>query len=312
MRSTITWPEGKRFAFTIFDDADEDRFSNTKPVYDFLAELGFRTTKSCWLEAGEPDQPLGGECCENLDYLKWLIDLQEQGFEIGWHNARDSSSTREVTDRCLRRFKLYFGYSPKTMSNHLNNQENLYWGADRLDHIYRWIYRLGNFRAVMRDSFEGHNDLSPYFWGDLCRRNVQYCRNFVFPQMNTLKCCPSMPYHDERRPFVPWWYASSEGNSVGEFVHTIREEEQDRLEEEGGACIMYAHLAKDFHSNGRLNDRFESLIRRLAAKGGWYVPVGVLLDFLKSQPGGGEDLNSKERNRLQLAWLKTKLLKGAT
>ena len=67
MRPAITWPEGKRFAFSIFDDADKDRFTNTKPVYDFLEELGFRTTKSCWLEDGDPDHPLGGESCENLD-----------------------------------------------------------------------------------------------------------------------------------------------------------------------------------------------------------------------------------------------------
>ena len=311
MRPAITWPEGKRFAFSIFDDADKDRFTNTKPVYDFLEELGFRTTKSCWLEDGDPDHPLGGESCENLDYLKWLMELQDAGFEIGWHSARHSSSEREVTDRCLRRFKLYFGSSPKTMSNHFTNQENLYWGADRLDHVFRWIYRFANFRAVMRDSYDGHDLDSPYFWGDLCRRHIEYCRNFIFPTMNTLKCCPVMPYHDERRPFVNWWYASSEGNHVDDFVRTIREEEQDRLEEEGGACIMYAHLAKDFYAGGSLDRRFEALMKRLSAKGGWFVPVGVLLDFLKEQPGGGKELSSRDRNRLQMAWLKSKLGRGS-
>ena len=312
MRPKVIWPEGKRFAFTIFDDADKDRFSNTKPVYDFLAEQGFRTTKSCWLEEGDPDHPLGGVCCEDLDYLKWLIELQEQGFEMGWHNARHSSSQREVTDRCLRRFKLYFGHEPKTMSNHFTNQENLYWGADRLDHLFRVIYRLGNFRAAMRDSYEGHLEGSPYFWGDLCLRQVDYCRNFILPGMNTLKGCPTMPYHDKRRPFVKWWYASSEGNNVEDFVRTIREEEQDRLEAEGGACIMYSHLAKDFYSDGRLHPRFEELMKRLSAKGGWFVPVGALLDYLKESESGGEELSWLERQRLQLSWLRMKLTRGSS
>ncbi len=312
MRPNITWPEGKRFAFTIFDDADKDRFANTKPVYDFLGDLGFRTTKSCWLEPGDPDHPLGGESCDNVDYLRWMMALQDEGFEIGWHNARHSSSQREVTDRCLRRFNLYFGQSPKTMSNHFTNRENLYWGKDRLDHVFRWIYTAGNLRASLRDSYEGHVQGSPYFWGDLCLKHVDYCRNFIFPQMNTLKACPAMPYHDIRRPYVKWWYASSEGNHVRDFVRTIREEQQDLLEEEGGACIMYSHLAKDFFVNGQLDKAFVRLMKRIADKGGWFVPVGVLLDFLKSQAGGGEELSLSERNRLQLAWLKTKLTRGSS
>lgn len=312
MRSGVPWPDGKRFAFTIFDDADKDRFTNTKPVYDFLADLGFRTTKSCWLEDGDPDHPLGGVSCQDIDYLRWLMDLQDQGFEIGWHNACHSSSTRETTERCLRRFHLYFGMSPKTMSNHYTNQENLYWGADRLDHVYRLFYRLANYRASRRDRFEGHIQTSEYFWGDLCRRNIQYCRNFIFPQMNTLKYCPIMPYHDDRRPYVPWWYASSEGNHVSDFVHTVREEEQDRLEEEGGACIMYAHLAKEFQTDGRIHGEFARLMKRLAAKGGWFVPVGELLDYLKEQPRGGNELSVGDRNRLQLGWLRTKLTRGSS
>ncbi len=312
MRLGVQWPNGKRFAFTIFDDADKDRFTNTKPVYDFLGDLGFRTTKSCWLEDGDPDHPLGGVSCDDIEYLRWMMDLQDQGFEIGWHNARHSSSTREVTERCLRRFRLYFGMPPKTMSNHFTNRENLYWGASRLDHVYSWIYRAANFRAASRDVYEGHVRGNEYFWGDLCRANIEYCRNFIFREMNTLGCCPMMPYHDRHRPYVNWWYASSEGNHVTDFVRTIREEQQDRLEEEGGACIMYSHLAKGFHEDGKIQPQFRALMERLAAKGGWFVPVGELLDFLKQQPSGGKELTMSERNRLQLVWLRNKLLRGSS
>lgn len=51
----IPWPDGKRFAFTIFDDTDHQTLENVPPVYDFLSDLGLRTTKSVW--------PLKGPAC---------------------------------------------------------------------------------------------------------------------------------------------------------------------------------------------------------------------------------------------------------
>ena len=48
MNSGVRWPQGKSFAFTIVDDTDESTIENTKPVYDVLAGLGFRTTKTVW------------------------------------------------------------------------------------------------------------------------------------------------------------------------------------------------------------------------------------------------------------------------
>ncbi len=52
MTTRISWPEGKTFAFTIFDDTDRSTVENTKPVYDFLKANGLRTTKSVWPIAG--------------------------------------------------------------------------------------------------------------------------------------------------------------------------------------------------------------------------------------------------------------------
>jgi len=55
-----------------------------------------------------------------------------------------------------------------------------------------------------------------------------------------------MPYHDPERPYVNYWFASSEGEDVEAFNKCIAEQAQDRLEQEGGACIMYTLFAKDF------------------------------------------------------------------
>ena len=68
----------------------------------------------------------------------------------------------------------------------------------------------------------------------------------------------------------------------------LSEENQDRLEEEGGVCIMYAHFAFGFCEDGRVNPRFEALMRRLVKKNGWFVPVHQVLDHLREIGGRHE------------------------
>ena len=78
MAARILWPDGKRFAFTVFDDADNDRLENVRPVYDFLASLGVFTTKSVWTLAAQREVPLGGWSTETGDYLAWVQALQSR------------------------------------------------------------------------------------------------------------------------------------------------------------------------------------------------------------------------------------------
>ena len=42
------WPDGKAFAFSVFDDTDLSTLENAPAVYRLLRDLGFRTTKSVW------------------------------------------------------------------------------------------------------------------------------------------------------------------------------------------------------------------------------------------------------------------------
>src|SRR5881397_2840861 len=44
----MTFPGGKRFAFSILDDTDDSTLENVKPIYDLLRERGLRTTKTVW------------------------------------------------------------------------------------------------------------------------------------------------------------------------------------------------------------------------------------------------------------------------
>jgi hypothetical protein len=91
----------------------------------------------------------------------------------------------------------------------------------------------------------------------------------------------------------------------------LAEPNQDRLEAAGGACIMYTHFANDFCREGRVDPQFERLMRRLAAKGGWFVPVGTLLDFLVERTGGHQ-ITKSERTKLERRWLWHKVRVGTT
>ncbi|MGA2034648.1 MAG: hypothetical protein ABSG68_20565 [Thermoguttaceae bacterium] len=309
MNCKIAWPDGKRFAFTVFDDTDEATLANVGPVYSFLADCGFRTTKSCWVLRGDPGRGLyHGETCDDPHYLNWLLELQTQGFEIGWHNGTWHGLTTTEMAAALEKFSHLFGHDPVTAANHRGAEQGVYWAERRLTGLHVALYKLLTL-SRNQGQYRGHVEKDDYFWGDLCKQHVKYFRNFVFQDINTLKVCPFMPYHDPQRPYVNYWFASSNGGNAQDFVNCIAEENQDRLEEEGGACIMYAHLARGFAEGGRINPRLEHLIRRLAAKKGWFVPVATLLDHLQKLRGPHE-ITARERRRLERKWLWEKLLVG--
>jgi len=303
---TITWPEGKRFAFTVFDDTDWTTLERGPDVYRLLRDLGMRTTKSVWaIESSEP-AVIGGLSCEDPEYLAWVLELQAAGFEIALHNASRGSSTRAEVQRGLAAFRQMFGHDPKIHVNHHVNKDGLYWGASRLTGPNRLLYSLLN-RERGRGLDGGSDPASQHFWGDVAKETVTYVRNFVYSDINTLKQCPVMPYHDPARPYVNHWFASSHGTNCHEFCKTISEANQDRLEEEGGACIMYTHFGmRSFRKDGPLDPRFLKLMERLAAKGGWFVPVSELLDYLRERQPQSV-ITPAHRNRLERKWLFEKM-----
>lgn len=299
----IDWPGGKDFAFTVFDDPDQDTVENLETVYPFLCDLGFRTTKAVWPIRGDGTPKVGGATCEDERYLKLVLGLQEQGFEIGFHNATYHTSTREQTTRGLEIFQQLFGHDPYSIANHTGCRESIYWGNARVSGVRQLLYNTLNLRRNGNTNLsQGHIEGSPLFWGDLCREKTKYVRNFVFGDINTFKACPVMPYHDLMRPFVNYWFASSEGANVDSFNVTVSEANQDRLAREGGACIMYTHFASRFLENGRLNERFKMLMERLSKMNGWFVPVNTLLDYVLCTRGH-HVITQRERSALESRWM---------
>ena len=95
------------------------------------------------------------------------------------------------------------------------------------------------------------------------------------------------------------------------FNKCISDENQDRLEVEGGACIMYTHFADGFCQNEKLSEQFKRQMKRLSEKNGWFVPVSTLLEFLKKE-NKKQVINSKQRRTLEWKWLFDKLILGST
>lgn len=300
----VVWPDGGKFAFSIFDDTDLATLDDSREIYSFLLDKGVGVTRAVWLFDSPNDQ---GITCDDPRYVDWLSQVREQGVEIAFHNAGHESSERERTIAALERFKEIFGDGPISYACHAECRENIYWGGARLTSpLNKTLYNiLTGFRK--NGYFQGHVEGSAWFWGDVCRDRIRYVRNFVFRAINTLAACPFMPYHDPARPFVNLWFAASDGGDAASFVKLIGEENQDFLEEQGGACIVYTHTGKGFCDGGRIHPEFVRLIERLSKKDGWFAPVSSVLDHL-ANTRGEHVISDSERSALERGWLLDRLL----
>jgi hypothetical protein len=304
------YPGNKRFAFTIFDDTDYSTFENTAPVYRFLAQIGMRTTKSVWPLGPVEGARVSGATLQDRQYLGFVRWLKDEGFEVALHNVQNHDATRDVIQRGLQEFERLLQRSVRVHCNHSNNRDNLYWGVERIESRgLRLGYNLAT-RFAHRGFFMGHIPASPYFWGDICKEKIDYVRNFVFDEINLDRVNPTMPYQDPGKPFVNYWFSSSEGDTVESFCSMLREENQDRLEAEEGVCIMYTHFGKRF-CNDVLHPEFERLMLRLSKMSGWFVPVSELLDHLKSTRASSL-IPPTELKRMELRWLVSKLRRGSS
>ena len=65
------------------------------------------------------------------------------------------------------------------------------------------------------------------------------------------------------------------------FLQVLKKENVDKLVREKGCCILYTHFAYDFvDEQGQLNEEFKQAVDYLASQNGWFVPAGVLLDYI--------------------------------
>jgi len=289
------FPHGRTFAVTFVDDTDFSTRANTEPVYDFLERHGVLGTKTVWpLRATrsssfqvERERAVAGlqdgATLEEPEYRDFALSLADRGYEIALHCVASGNSPREEILKGLERFRAVFGRDPLLNAFHKTNIENLYCGRDKLD---SWLLRVLE-RLVDGSVYQGHIEGSPYFWGDIVRATFRYVRLpfHTLGAVNTLKHNPSMPFHDERRPYVRRWFAASDGADVARFNRLLSERNVNRLEQENGACVVYTHLAKGFvrktSAGLQLDSGFVGTVERLAQlRTVWMPTTSVLLDWL--------------------------------
>jgi len=307
----IQLPEGKKFAFSIIDDTDGATLEKIQPVYDYLQELGIRSTKTIWVlpSINLDHWPNRGVSIADSQYLAFVLNLHSKGYEIALHGARGGHSTRQEIIRSLETFRELFGQYPRIHINHSENRDNLYWGDAKLGITpLRWLYLI----ASGNHSSYGHDPDSEYFWGDIAREHISYCANFSFHDINVFRVNPLIPYHDARTPYVNYWFNSSDGGNVTSFNELISKENIDRLEREGGICLIYTHLASGFYKDGQLDPVFKERLRYVASRNGWFAPASEVLDHIRQSRAGREEISFRQRVYIELRWLYEKLLYGQT
>jgi hypothetical protein len=296
-------PPGKRFAFSVLDDTDDSTLENVGPVYAMLRDFGLRTTKTVWpLDCPEGSRNFfAAETLQDKKYLEFVHELADGGFEVAFHGATMESSRRERTLEALELIRSEFGSYPRLACNHGQNRENLYWGSNR--------FRSAPLRLLGRtlgradgDAYEGEREGSPFFWGDVCRDTIKYVRNFTFDRLNMLEVDLAMPYHVASAPYVRYWFSTADAPDAEAFNRLLTPERIDQLEADGGVCIVSTHFGKGFVRDGRVDPTSEKLLRYLADKRGWFVPVSDVLDRLLAV-GRGRTLTGGEVVRLELRFL---------
>jgi len=302
-------PPGKRFAFSVLDDTDDATLENVGPVYALLRDLGFRTTKTVWpLDCPEGSRNFfAAATLQDKEYLGFVHGLAEAGFEVAFHGATMESSRRERTLEALEFIRSEFGRYPRLFCNHGQNRENLYWGSSRFQsRPLRLLSRaLGRTHGPV---YEGEREGSPFFWGDVCRDVIQYVRNFTFDRLDTRQVDGAMPYHVSSAPYVRYWFSTADAPDGEAFNRLLTRRRIDRLAATGGICIVSTHFGKRFVRDGRVNAQTADVLRYLASKHGWFVPVSEVLDRLLTA-GRGRTLTRGEVARIELRFLAERIMR---
>jgi hypothetical protein len=296
----LSFPHGKRFALTIFDDTDVATLEYIRPIYELLDRLGFRTTKSVWpLPYDGPSDYQGSHSLADPGYAGYVRDLQERGFEIALHGARMESSERADIIAAFEIYKQALGRYPIAYAAHGCNRDNLYWGTDRFRfRLWRGLHTmLGGAHPG-----HGHRPESPHYWGDLAEQHLRYVRSFTYDDLNLWNLTRAIPYKTADTRGVRAFFPSSDADNVEEFIELLSPARQAQLENEGGLAIVSTHFGKGFLRGGCVHPGVVEVLTQLSRRPGWFPTVSTLLDYLANAQGGVAALRGYELFRLEGLW----------
>jgi hypothetical protein len=257
INAKVIWPPFPyKAGFCVTDDTDAATFEQIEAVYNFLSSSAFLTTKTVWPFApsdkcGIPPTPgstLRGVTLQNSRYLQYCKMLHSKGFEICLHGASAGNNLRESTLKAFEFLNKEIGCSD-TFICHSKNAENIYWN-NKITSLFPFNYLL---KLSSNYECSGEIPISPYFWGDICRDNINQIRLYRTRGINTLKKTPSMPYSDPDRPLVNGWFSATKRS----FKDCAKKEEQERLVAENGLTVLYQYLHRYAGPDGKtLNGQF--------------------------------------------------------
>ena len=303
----LMFPEGRRFAFTVFDDTDVGTLDSIRPVYELLYELGLRTTKTVWpLDYDGDSSYAGSATMQDPEYCSYLRLLQSRGFEIAFHGATMETASRSETERALQIFRVELGRGPTSYAAHAQNRDNLYWGRERFQFgLFRFAYDLMGGRGEPR--YAGHLPGSDVYWLDLASE-LRYVRSLTYDGIDLNRVTSRVPYRMAATPGINAWFPSCDADNVEEFVALLSPDNQAVLESHGGVCILSTHFGKGFIRDGRVRPDVARALESLSRRPGWFVPVTPLLDHLARQRGIAE-LSGLRLFRMELLWFVHSLLR---
>jgi hypothetical protein len=277
----IEFPGEKQFAFTIIDDTDEAYLENIKPIYDILFENKLKTTKTVWVYPSRNIDVSRGDSLKRKEYLDFVLDIHSKGYEIGLHNVGSGDFKRDEIIQGLNEFRSKLGFYPKIHVNHSYNKDNIYWGSKRFSFPFNYLVKIlyKNY-----SDFSGEEPLSDYFWGDYHKRYIQYTRSYEVNKINTYKKIPFMPYKEKKcDEYSNFWFGSTFAPNPWIFNKIVTKQNIDKLEKEGGICILFTHLGY-YMQKGIIDPGFIQMIEYIGnKKNGWFVPVSNILDLLNQR-----------------------------
>lgn len=271
----------KGFLFSIIDDTDDSTLENTRPIYDFLHENGIHITKTVWAYPPR-DEHSSGDSLQRPEYLDFIKDIKDKGFEIGLHCVGSGEFKRAEVLKGLEEFKDKLGEYPRIHVNHSYNQDSIYGGYKRFNWPFNWI--VSSIYKQYAGVFQGETDGSEYFWGDKHKELIKFSRNHEFGGLNTTKYDKYMPYRDPRRSdYANYWYSATFAPNQWVFNHVLTKKAIQKLEEQKGTCILFTHLGY-YMKDGKIDPGFKERIKWLADNpAGQYMPVSALLNTLADE-----------------------------
>lgn len=270
-----------KFYFTIVDDTDDSFLENTKPIYDFLYENGFKITKTVWVYPPR-DEPSTGASLQDPAYLDFIKDIKAKGFEIGLHNVGSGEYKRDEILKGVEEFKEKLGEYPNIHINHSYNPDSIYGGFKRFNWPFSWVVKTlyPQYAGVFQGEIKG----SEYFWGDRHKELIKFSRNHATRNLNTAKFDKYMPYIDpEKTEYSNYWFSATFAPNQWVFNHVVNKKSIEQLKRENGICIIFTHLGY-FMRDGKIDEGFKERIKMLREiGGGTFIPVSDVLENIANE-----------------------------